>query len=373
MIKGRLVRRIAMLALLSAPAFGQVLDFDAACGSPPCAAGTAYSASGIAFVPGATQIVAGGTNGLTGVNGPHFLLVAAPPYQATVTLAREATFVGVTLARATSSAPTVVVQLTALKGGAPVGSTTVTLTDVNQWKTANLSLPIGFDTLVIGGTGGGELTFGVDNLQFGGTCSSFADVSPADMFCNAAEWLANRSVTLGCAPGQFCPSQPVTRAAMALFLERLGTSLAPAFRYATDFFLGDFQAPAFLCSTSEYRVLGSPRIATANAAMIGSSASVLKVLSAQIVFSTDAGATWNAPPAGAFMPHSIDPNHAVSWMEHTPPLALESGRAYRFAVRVVSQTGYGPSDAAATARAECELLVRIENANGASAPFDSRE
>ena len=57
-------------------------------------------------------------------------------------------------------------------------------------------------------------------------------------------------------------------------------------------------------------------------------------------------------------------------MEHTPPIALESGQAYRFAVRVVHQTGYGPTDPVATVRAECELLVRIENINPSTAPFD---
>ena len=373
MTKGTIVRCMAMFAaLLTAPALGQVLDFDTACGDPPCSAGTAYAPSGISIAPGATQIVAGGTNGLTGISGPRFLLVGAP-YQVTLTLSRQATFASVSLARAASSATTVVVQVSALKAGLPAGSTAVTLTAVNQWQTANLSLPGGFDTLVIGASGGGDLTFGVDNVQFGGTCSGFADVSPADAFCNAAEWLANRSVTLGCAAGQFCPSQPVTRAAMALFLQRLGTALVPAFRYATDFLLGDFQAPAFMCSTAEYRVIGYPRLATAQATVIGALPSALKVLSAQIVLSSDGGATWTSPSVAPYMPHSIDPNRTVSWMEHTAPLSLESGRAYRFAVRVANQTGYGPTDNAATVRAECELLVRIENAISATAPFDAAE
>lgn len=369
MMKG-IVRSVALLALACAPAFGQVLDFDSACGVPPCAAGTAYAASGITVVPGGTQVVAGGTSGLTGINGARFLLVGAP-HQVTFGLSRQATFASVSLARAASSASIVVVQLTALKAGVPAGSTSVTLTAVDEWQTANLFVPGGFDSLVIGASGGGDLTFGVDNVQFGGTCSGFADVAPGDSFCNAAEWLANRSVTLGCAAGQFCPSQPVTRAAMALFLNRLGTALVPAFRYATDFFLGDFQAPAFMCATPDFRVVGHPRLATAQATMIGALPSALKVLSAQIVASSDGGATWATPSVAPFMPHSIDPNHTVSWMEHTAPLALEAGRAYRFAVRVVNQTGYGPTDAAATVRAECELLVRIENAIGATAPFDT--
>ena len=97
------------------------------------------------------------------------------------------------------------------------------------------------------------------------------------------------------------------------------------------------------------------------------------MLSAQIVYSSDGGATWTSPSVAPYMPHSIDPNRSVSWMEHTSPLSLESGRAYRFAVRVANQTGYGPTDNAATVRAECELLVRIENTVSPTAPFDAVE
>lgn len=370
MVNGKLIGRIALVAMLSAPAFGQVLDFDAACGSPPCAAGTLYSASGITIAPGTTPIVAGGTDGLTGITGPRFLYVATPPYQATITPARQATFVTVSLARATSSASTVVVSISAFKSGLLAGSTTVTLTAVNQWIPASLSLPGGFDSLVISGTGGGNLTFGVDNLQFGGTCNGFADVSPSDTFCNAAEWLANRSVTIGCAAGQYCPSQPVTRGAMALFLQRMGVAIAPTFRHATDFFLGDFQAPALLCETPEFRVVGNPRTATARAAVIGSGAASLKVLGAQIAYSTDGGASWNVPATTSVMPHSIEPDRAASWMTHAPRIAMDSGNAYRFAVRFTQPPGYGTTTAAAIVRAECELLVRIENANGSTAPFD---
>jgi hypothetical protein len=366
----RLARLAALVLLLSSSAVAQVLDFDAVCGTPPCAIGTLYSASGVGIAPDTTQIVAAGTNGLTGVNGGRYLSVATFPYQVTATLARQATFASITLSRANTSSATVIVQVTALRSGSPVGNATATLTSVNTWSTANLSIIGGFDSLVIAAAGGANLTFGIDNLQFGGTCGGFTDVSPLDNFCNATEWLANRLITLGCAPGQYCPGQSVSRAAMALLLQRLGTSLAPAFRFATGFLLGDFQTAVHLCETTEYRVIGSPRVATAQAAMIGSAASALKVLSAQIAYSTDGGATWTLPGASSYIPHSIDPNRAVSWMEHTPPVALESGQPYRFAVRVIHQTGYGPTDPVATARAECELLVRIENANPSTAPFD---
>ena len=37
----------------------------------------------------------------------------------------------------------------------------------------------------------------------------------------------NRSITLGCATGLYCPTAPVVRLAMAAFLNREGTALTP--------------------------------------------------------------------------------------------------------------------------------------------------
>lgn len=57
--------------------------------------------------------------------------------------------------------------------------------------------------------------------------SSFTDVATGDIFCTDAAWLANRGVTLGCDTGLFCPNANVSRAQMALFMQRLGTVLSP--------------------------------------------------------------------------------------------------------------------------------------------------
>lgn len=57
-------------------------------------------------------------------------------------------------------------------------------------------------------------------------CAGFTDVddtSPAHApFCANVEWIRNRGITLGCAPGLYCPDDPVTRLQMAAFLNRLG-------------------------------------------------------------------------------------------------------------------------------------------------------
>ncbi len=46
----------------------------------------------------------------------------------------------------------------------------------------------------------------------------FADVPPSDPFAPWIEQLANMGVTAGCGSGNYCPSSPVTRAQMAVFL-----------------------------------------------------------------------------------------------------------------------------------------------------------
>ena len=48
----------------------------------------------------------------------------------------------------------------------------------------------------------------------------FADVPPSNPFYAHIEEMAGRGITLGCGGGNFCPSQPVTRAQMAAFLVR---------------------------------------------------------------------------------------------------------------------------------------------------------
>jgi hypothetical protein len=58
-------------------------------------------------------------------------------------------------------------------------------------------------------------------------CAGFTDVDDTSAFCPNVEWMKNRGITLGCAPGLYCPSDPVSRLAMAAFMNRLGTYLPP--------------------------------------------------------------------------------------------------------------------------------------------------
>jgi hypothetical protein len=46
----------------------------------------------------------------------------------------------------------------------------------------------------------------------------FADVPASSPFCRWIEELARRGVVTGCGGGSYCPSQPVTREQMSVFL-----------------------------------------------------------------------------------------------------------------------------------------------------------
>jgi cysteine-rich repeat protein len=53
-----------------------------------------------------------------------------------------------------------------------------------------------------------------------GGVSRFTDVLPTDIFCKHVHYIAVQNVTLGCATGQYCPTDTVTRLQMASFIAK---------------------------------------------------------------------------------------------------------------------------------------------------------
>lgn len=93
--------------------------------------------------------------------------------------------------------------------------------------------------------------------------SPFTDVPDASSFCTEVLWLRNALVTSGCAATLYCPSDPVTRAQMALFMRRLARALTPDILYAEQGGgPGDLDTGYPLCTTTLYAVPagGNPRI-----------------------------------------------------------------------------------------------------------------
>jgi len=50
--------------------------------------------------------------------------------------------------------------------------------------------------------------------------SLFSDVAPDDPWCSAVHYLAAEEVTAGCGDGAYCPTDPIARDQMAVFLSK---------------------------------------------------------------------------------------------------------------------------------------------------------
>ena len=101
-------------------------------------------------------------------------------------------------------------------------------------------------------------------------CAGFTDVDDTSPFCPNVEWLRNRGITLGCAANLYCPTDAVSRLAMAAFMNRLGSVLTPA-QYAVDVGTGavDLDGPSVVCQSADVTVAGYPRRALVDLAYAG--------------------------------------------------------------------------------------------------------
>ena len=197
--------------------------------------------------------------------------------------------------------------------------------------------------------------------------SPFTDVNPADSFCTNTEWLANRSITLGCATGMFCPAQSVSRAQMALFLNRLADALTPTTVYVTGGNVpGEFNPAVVRCQTASMVVDAFPRVAHVISMTNFDTPTAGIELYAVPVYSYNSGATWNEfcqRAHASLYPGSIPP-YNVTTTQISSDLNLTPGFIVRFGVKISNASGSG------TVNSYCSLRVRIENRNGTGSPFD---
>ncbi len=196
--------------------------------------------------------------------------------------------------------------------------------------------------------------------------SPFADVNQSDVFCTDTQWLANRSITLGCGGGNFCPADVVTRASMALFMQRLGTALSPAY-VTVDVVTGaidpDLPARTPICQSADFPVTGYPRVAQVVATFAGEAAGALNYRH-QLIVSTNGGAQWSyltgqINRSGALGPQWISSTHNT---RHD----LVVGSTYRWAIAIERESG-----TADFSQGRCFMTIQINSRTGASSPFDS--
>ncbi len=131
-------------------------------------------------------------------------------------------------------------------------------------------------------------------LGVGWASHEFSDVPTSAIYHDPVEWIFNRMVTLGCATGLYCPGDFLTRAQMALFMQRLGRPLTPDFlTYEARPGAQDIDASPIVCQTGDFVTTPWPQRAVGFAwvsLQISGTGSLLASL--EFVMSTDSGVTW---------------------------------------------------------------------------------
>lgn len=195
------------------------------------------------------------------------------------------------------------------------------------------------------------------------SCVGMGDVPAGAGFCPSVQFLKNRAITLGCTSTTYCPNDAVTRAQMALFMNRLSTALEPVFVSTQGSATAGINANGVVCQTSSFIVGNSPRVGTA-AAMLYHTAPTSQRVTARIVYSTDGGTTWLD-----FSPfYTLASNVANGYITQSPVAnarLFTVGQLVKFGIRT------GEFGSATVGDAGCNITVRIDNHNGTSFPYDA--
>lgn len=185
--------------------------------------------------------------------------------------------------------------------------------------------------------------------------STFVDVSNSAIYCQAAQWLKARSITLGCTDtAHFCPDDAVTRAQMALFLNRMSLALEPDFEHVSQPFSVSSGFSSVVCQTNPIAMGGFNHVATGNASIYLTGSGTGQA-STRLVYSVDDGSTW-ANWASSAIPTTVSSNPTAA--SSTSSDALFGGSQ-----TVVFGVEVGNSSTALISGG-CEMRARIENYNG---------
>lgn len=232
---------------------------------------------------------------------------------------------------------------------------------MNRWMTKALA--------------GGALAL-VTGVAAAQQCAGFGDVTddgPAG-FCPTVEWIKNRGITTGCQGGaNYCPSDPVSRLAMAAFMQRLGVALTPAFVRKRDPAIGGLNlvGQQNLCATDPVAITGYPRAAIVRGLVNLYTPNGGMDVKAWVVYSTNGGTSWITPASNdgtayGSLYSGLTPPGDIS-LHPMNVLDLDVGSTYQFALAVIRQTGTGD-----VANLYCENLVQLVNRNGtAPGPLDA--
>jgi hypothetical protein len=197
-------------------------------------------------------------------------------------------------------------------------------------------------------------------------CAGFLDLDDSSSFCANVQWIRNRGVTLGCSiPNAYCPGDPVIRASMALFLQRLGLALTPEYLQGAQG-VNEPVDPAPVRCVVTPNIVNWPRVVEGIGSFVTLSNPGAADYAVQFVETLDAGKTWTA----------VSPMHAMSVTDQgsgtavvlLPPRLLAAATQYQYGLRISrvagSTTTGNPSSGT------CRSRLSVSNRNPGSPPFD---
>ena len=193
-------------------------------------------------------------------------------------------------------------------------------------------------------------------------CAGFTDVDDTVVgpaFCANVAWMKSRGITLGCTSTTlYCPNLSVSRLQMAAFMNRLGTAMTP-FHLPVDTAPGaiDLDIAQVACQTQDYEVIGFARRAYVDSSF-GATAVADVGLAADLVMSTDNGATWT--PLNATINRGFVRANQWSTLADVAFADLVAGQNVRWGTRV---TRGGLAGAADLSDSRCALRVLVYNRN----------
>ena len=196
-------------------------------------------------------------------------------------------------------------------------------------------------------------------------CGGFTDVPTSDPFFANVEWLGNRSVTQGCAPGSYCPAAAVSRLAMAAFMNRLGSALTPRDTFV-DAAPGpldpDAGAGPVVCTTAALPLATFPRLGEVVFTFSARGAGSMTYRAVPVV-SLDGGSVWGEVNASAA--YGSPASNAWKAAAGAGSIWIGAAESVRFGVKVTRAGG-----SADIADSTCQLAVRLHNRDSVSLPHD---
>jgi hypothetical protein len=195
----------------------------------------------------------------------------------------------------------------------------------------------------------------------------FVDVPTSANFHAAVNWVADRGGTLGCATNLYCPDDVVTRAQMALFMQRLGVALTPTVLASSTSIITGFSSlptEAVHCQTGSHTPDFTQRAIVHSAFNFYTPGGFSYEVEA--VYSTDGGANWaffGGQPGRGGKASEVQAHYtSATDVAHR---ALDPGVTYRFGTRVRIVQG-----SFVAGNGGCEVMATIVHANPTIVPAD---